>query len=73
MGGRGASSATQKTMKNALGKDVPFIRKIPNGWKVTESATTAPKGYVWVDNGKSRFSKERQIALVPESAVRKKK
>lgn len=44
-------------------------RTMPKGWSVTEGATTAPKGYTWVDNGKSRFGKERKTALVPTDAV----
>lgn len=45
------------------------MREVPDGWNITEGATTAPLGYVWVDNGKSMFSGERQTALVPEAAV----
>jgi len=40
------------------------INKKPRGWIKTRGATTAPKGYYWVSNGKSRFSGERKIALV---------
>ena len=34
-------------------------------WKRV-NGTTAPKGYVWISNGKSRFSKERETALLRE-------
>lgn len=36
---------------------------IPEGWKVLEGATTAPTGYVWIWNGKSRFGGEYERAL----------
>lgn len=45
------------------------LEEMPEDWKITEGATTAPLGYVWVDNGKSMFSGDRQTALVPESAI----
>ena len=38
--------------------------RLPKGWKETKGATTAPKGYTWIDNGKSRFSGKRKSALV---------
>ena len=38
--------------------------KIPKGWKVTEGAQTAPAGYVWINNGKSRFGGEYEQALL---------
>jgi len=40
------------------------LNKKPKGWVKTRGATTAPKGYYWVSNGKSRFSGKRKIALV---------
>lgn len=66
MGGRGAVS----TMKNNLGREVPFRKTVPKGWKVDNYATTAPRGYVWINNGKSHFSKEFKHALVPESVIK---
>lgn len=68
MGGRGASSSG--TIKNTLGKDVPFMKTVPKGWKVDDYATTAPKGYVWINNGESHFSKNFKSAIVPQSAVK---
>lgn len=32
-------------------------------WKPIKGATTAPKGYEWVSNGKSRFSKDYRHKL----------
>lgn len=40
-----------------------YARK-PKGWKETKGATTAPKGYTWINNGKSRFGGKRKTALV---------
>ena len=33
-------------------------------WKDIQGASTAPKGYKWQNNGKSRFSKEYKSRLV---------
>lgn len=46
------------------------IDRVPEGWKVIRGAQTAPIGWVWVCNGKSRFGGEYEHALVPESAAR---
>jgi len=40
---------------------------IPKGWKKTIGATTAPIGYVWYNNGESRFSGKRESMLVKEN------
>lgn len=40
------------------------IEKLPDGWKFDERAVTAPKGYKWANNGKSRFSPDYRQALV---------
>ena len=40
---------------------------IPPGYSVILGASTAPVGSVWICNGKSRFSGERQKALVLEA------
>jgi len=39
-------------------------KTIPKGWSVTKGATTAPRGYVWINNGESRFSGKRKSALL---------
>lgn len=36
---------------------------IPSGWKI-DSGASAPAGYVAINNGKSRFSKERETAYL---------
>lgn len=40
------------------------LDRLPEGWKALEGATTAPKGWYWASNGKSRFSGEYEHALV---------
>ena len=40
------------------------VNKAPKGWIKDEKAQTAPLGYTWYNNGKSRFSKERKSILV---------
>ena len=42
---------------------VRVYQRMPNGWKETEGALTAPVGYKWIDNGKSLF-KGRKSALL---------
>ena len=79
MGGRGASSSGGmqnlfgETMKNVQGQEVPVMKTVPEGWREIKGAMTAPKGYAWISNGKSRFSKGYQAALVPERALRPKR
>lgn len=41
---------------------------LPDGWKYLNGATTAPNGYRWASNGKSRFSAEYRHALVKMKA-----
>lgn len=36
-----------------------------NGWQVDKGATTAPKGYTWINNGESRFGGKFKQALFP--------
>lgn len=45
-------------------KGVRVLNELPNGWKAIQNATNAPLGYVWVNNGKSHFSKEYEHALL---------
>lgn len=72
MGGRGASSSLSGsgTIKNTMGKEVPFMKTVPKGWQENTNATTAPKGYTWIDNGKNAFSKDYKSAIVPVSALK---
>ena len=47
-------------------KEYYVFNKLPNGWSIVKGATTAPVGYRWIHNGKSRFSKERKLAFLKE-------
>lgn len=40
--------------------------RMPKGWKETKGATTAPKGYKWISNGKSLLGGKRKSALIKE-------
>lgn len=63
------NSRVEKPLMVAIGANktanTPIYSHVPNGWKVTQGATTSPVGYRWIDNNKSRFGGERQTALVP--------
>lgn len=37
---------------------------LPDGWQYLDGVTTAPHGYRWASNGKSRFSAGYRHALV---------
>lgn len=76
-GGRGASSGKQSsgsgrvTMKKINGEDYQVINgELPKGWTRIEGALTAPRGYTWVSNNKSRFSGERKSALIKNDKLR---
>jgi hypothetical protein len=43
-----------------------YLDSIPTGWIKVKGATTAPEGYSWYSNGKSRFSGEYECALVKD-------
>ncbi len=58
--------------KNDLGEKTMVERrkklnKLPKGWVKTKGATTAPNGYYWANNGKSRFKPGRKNALIKEN------
>ena len=43
---------------------LPPFADLPHGWVFDEHATTAPRGYKWANNGKSRFSPDYEQALI---------
>lgn len=47
----------------------PVLNRMPDGWRKLEGATTAPQGYVWICNNKSRMSGERETALIPKGGI----
>lgn len=44
--------------------DVSIYDTMPDGWVEIRGATTAPNGYVWINNRVSIFSKEYRLALL---------
>lgn len=44
--------------------DVPIYDTMPDWWVEIRGATTAPNGYVWINNRKSIFTKEYRHALL---------
>lgn len=48
----------------AVRKDVELYTSMPLGWKKMIGALTAPRGSIWICNGKSYFSGERKTALL---------
>ena len=47
-----------------INKSVKVLNEMPKGWEVLNNSTTAPVGYIWIYNGKSLFSKQRERALL---------
>lgn len=43
---------------------VAKLENLPEGWRRNEKAMTAPRGWYWADNGKSRFKPGFEQALV---------
>jgi hypothetical protein len=46
------------------GKMVDAYETVPQGWTRITGALTAPAGYEWYSNGKSRFSRDYKQGLV---------
>ena len=44
-------------------------QSMPEGWRVVEGATTAPRGFVVISNGKGRFAPGRESGLLREDRV----
>lgn len=55
---------SQEWLNYFINKGIKIVDKIPEGWIITEGATTAPVGYKWINNNKSMFSGERKTALL---------
>lgn len=49
--------------KRAKEMGVSVLRRMPDGWRVIEGATTAPRGSVWVGHG-SRFGGSYEHGLL---------
>ena len=62
--------------KITLGKkgyeyEVDLYKTLPEGWRVDQNATTAPLGYTWIHNNKSRFGGERRSGLIKIENLKK--
>lgn len=66
---RHANWTIRDKSKKTLLEDVKRLDHIPDGWRKIDGATTAPLGYTWYSNGKSRFTipKVYDQALVKDS------
>lgn len=53
-----------KIVEFAVKKDVELYTDMPSGWKKIVGAVTAPRGSIWICNGKSYFSGQRKKALL---------
>lgn len=51
-------------MKAAEKHGVKVYKEMPENWKITAGALTAPRGVIWINNGKSLFSGERKAAFL---------
>lgn len=45
---------------------IRVLDRLPEGWRYLDGATTAPLGYRWACNNKSRFGGEYRHALIRE-------
>lgn len=45
-------------------KEIPIYDSLPEGWRIKENTNTAPRGYVWIWNAKSRFGGEYRHGLM---------
>lgn len=50
--------------KGKIHENVNIYETIPEGWGKLKGAVTAPKGYVWIWNRKSRFNGQYQRGLL---------
>lgn len=56
-------------MEENKAQGVKVYENMPKGWRVIKGALTAPKGYVWICNGKSIFSKEYEKGYIKEEVL----
>lgn len=50
-------------MRLALERNT-IVYKLPEDWRIREDALTAPRGYIWIYNGYSRFCPLYEVALL---------
>lgn len=61
---RNAMDKFTRIIEFAIRNDVELYTSMPSGWRRIIGATTAPRGSMWIYNGKSYFSGERKKALL---------
>jgi len=57
------SKASEEWKKHLLKTEKVFT-VMPEGWKRISGATAAPRGYCWINNGKSLFGGQYEHALL---------
>ena len=57
--------STAELLKYFEEKGLVRNEEVPQGWKETEGAMTAPNGYKWYDNGESLFGGKYEHGLFP--------
>ena len=50
-------------------KGINVFDNIPKGWVICRYTMTSPRGYVWICNNKSFFTREREHALLKEGEI----
>ena len=67
-----ASASTANVREASVSEPSDKLREyqsMPEEWRVVEGATTAPRGFVVISNGKSRFAPGRESGLLREDRV----
>ncbi|KKL29017.1 hypothetical protein LCGC14_2369310 [marine sediment metagenome] len=52
------------TIESFKKRGIEVLKSVPEGWHILASATTAPIGYSWYSNGKSRFTPDSEYKHV---------
>lgn len=57
-------TSTEKRIAYNKKIGIPFLDKMPEGWKIVRGASTAPNGYVWIHNCGNPFEGKSRTALL---------
>ena len=57
------TARTHQQWEQRLLRTEKIFSSMPDGWRICHGAS-APRGYAWINNGKSLFSKEYRHALL---------
>lgn len=52
--------------RDIICEGVPRLEELPRGWRYIKGAITAPTGWRWAYNGRSRFAPGYRQALIRE-------